>query len=115
MTGACWVDNSSILIYLGAPVMLPHGAVIKELRVDYYQYYSSDEGTFNLFRVDSASNHTTMASFKCNSAGGGRVTTTAITAPVVDNANYSYVIQAWGFRCDRTMAIRSVRLTYETQ
>ena len=35
MTGACWVDNSSILIYLGAPVMLPHWAVIKELRVDY--------------------------------------------------------------------------------
>lgn len=114
MAGACWNENNSFLIYLGAPVMLPHGAVIKEVRVDYYQYYAGDEGTFNLFRVDSASQHTTMVSLKCNDSGNGRVVTTAITAPVVNNADYSYLIQAWGFRCDRKMAIRSVRITYES-
>jgi len=113
MTGACWNENNSFLLYLGAPVMLPHGAVIKEVRVDYYQYYAGDEGNLYLFRVSNTSQHTTMATLTCNDSGSGRVTTTDITAPVVDNADYSYLIQAYGFRCDRKMAIRSVRITYE--
>jgi|GEM_PF-2231181 len=112
-TGACWNDNGTILLYLGAPVNLPHGAVVKEVRVDYYQYYAGDEATMVLYRVSNISQHTTMASLTCGDAGTGHVATTAITAPVVDNANYSYILQGWGFRCDRTMAIRSVRITYE--
>ncbi|NDY55729.1 hypothetical protein G3N56_03100 [Desulfovibrio sulfodismutans] len=114
-TGACWNDNGTILLYLGAPVNLPDGAVVKEVRVDYYQHYAGDEATMVLYRVSNTSQHTTMASLTCGDAGNGHVATTAITAPVVDNANYSYILQGWGFRCDRKMAIRSVRITYETQ
>ena len=113
-TGACWNDNGTLLLYLGAPVNLPHGAVVKEVRVDYYQHYAGDEATMILYRVSDTSQHTTMASLTCGDAGNGHVATTAITAPTVDNASYSYILQGWGFRCDRKLAIRSVRITYET-
>jgi hypothetical protein len=112
-TGACWNDNGTILLYLGAPVNLPHGAVVKEVRVDYYQYYAGDEASMVLYRVSNTSQHTAMASLTCGDAGNGHVATTAITAPTVDNASYSYILQGWGFRCDRKQAIRSVRITYE--
>lgn len=113
-TGACWNNNGTILIYLGAPVLLPHGAVIKELQVNYYQYYAGDEATMYLYRVSNTSQHTVMASLTCGDSGGGHVATTAITAPTVDNASYSYLLQGWGFGCDRKFAVRSVRIKYET-
>lgn len=113
-TGACWNDNGTVLLYLGAPVNLPHGAVIKEVRVNYYQYYAGDEATMVLYRVSDTSQHTAMASLTCGDAGNGHVATTSITAATVNNASYSYILQGWGFRCDRKQAIRSVRITYET-
>jgi hypothetical protein len=113
-TGACWNDNGTLLLYLGAPVNLPHGAVIKEVRVDYYQYYAGDSATMYLYRVSSTSQHAAMATLTCGDAGNGQVATTSITDPTVDNATYSYILQGWGFRCDRKLAIRSVRITYES-
>lgn len=115
LTGACWNDNNTILLYLGAPVFLPHGAVVKEVQVNYFKYYAGDEASMTLYRVSNTSQHTTMATLTCNDAGGGHISTTAITAPTVDNASYSYLLQGWGFRCDRKFAIRSVRIKYEIQ
>ena len=52
-----------------------------------------------------------MAALTCGDVGNGRVATSALTAPAVNNAAYSSILQGWGFRCDRMFASRSVRIT----
>lgn len=112
-TGACWVNNATILVYLQAPVILPHGALVKEITVNYYIYYAGDSRTVQLLRMDKGGASTIMAQVNCGDQQAGHALTTTITNPAIDNENYTYYLYAFGFNCDRKHAIRWVGIKYE--
>lgn len=111
--GACWLNNGTILMYIQAPVMLPHGAVIKEIAVNYYYYYAGDDRFVQLLRMNKTGIVTTMAQVNCGDQYNGFSTITAISNSTVDNENYTYYLHAYGFRCDRKHTVRWVRIKYE--
>jgi hypothetical protein len=112
-TGACWVNNGTLLVYLQAPVVLPHGAVVKEITVNYYIYYAGDTRTVQLLRMNKDGASGTMAQVNCGDQQAGHASTTTVASPVIDNENYTYYLYAFGFNCDRKHAVRWVGIKYE--
>lgn len=112
-TGACWVNNGTMLVYLQAPVILPHGAVVNEITVNYYIYYAGDSRTVQLLRMNKDGASAIMAQVNCGDQQAGHASTATITNPAIDNENYTYYLYAFGFNCDRKHAIRWVGIKYE--
>jgi hypothetical protein len=112
-TGACWVNNNTPLVWIQAPVILPHGAVVKEITVNYYIYYAGDSRTVQLLRMNKDGASTIMAQVNCGDQYAGHVSTTTVANPAIDNENYTYYLYALGFNCDRKHTIRWVGIKYE--
>ena len=112
-TGACWENNGTIMAWLQAPVILPHGAVVKEITVNYYHYYAGDSRTVQLVRMNKDGATAVMAQVDCGDQQAGHASTTTITNPAIDNENYTYFLYAFGFNCDRKHAVRWVGIKYE--
>ncbi|MDO9043092.1 MAG: hypothetical protein Q7U64_12270 [Desulfocapsaceae bacterium] len=111
--GACWVNNGTILVWLQAPVILPHGAVVKGITVNYYIYYGGDSRTVQLLRMNKDGASATMAQVDCGDQQAGHASTTTVANSAIDNENYTYFLYAFGFNCDRKHAIRWVGIKYE--
>lgn len=112
-TGACWVNNGTMLVYLQAPIILPHGAVVKEITVNYYIYYAGDSRAVQLLRMNKDGASAIMAQVNCSDQQAGHALTATITNPAIDNENYTYYLYALGFNCGRKHAIRWVGIKYE--
>jgi hypothetical protein len=112
-TGACWVNNGTIIAWLQAPVILPHGAVVKEITVNYQIYYAGDSRTVQLLRMNKDGASAVMAQVNCGDQQAGHASTTTVTNPAIDNENYTYFLYAFGFNCDRKHAVRWVGIKYE--
>ena len=54
-----------------------------------------------------------MAQVNCDDQYNGHGSSTTIANPVIDNANYTYYLYAFGFNCDRKHTIRWVRIKYD--
>lgn len=88
-TGTSWT-------YFRAPVNLPDGAKIIALTYTGYDNEASAINNIRLKRISSATSvQTEMEAVELSDAAAWqRLTETAILNPVVDNANFSYVVQA---------------------
>ena len=77
-----------------APVYLPHGSVIRKIRL-----ICKDEGDKNILvvldRLDSAQDRVTLSSFSSSGTGSGWKTfnTTAVSPRYVHNFKYSYLLR----------------------
>lgn len=111
--GACWNNNGTIIVWLQAPVFLPHGAIVKEITVHYYYYYPYDSRTVQMYRMNTNGDSTTMATVDCADQYNNHSTTSSISAPIIDNSQYTYYLWAFGFNCDRKHAISWVRIKYQ--
>ena len=112
-TGACWINNNTPLVWLQAPVILPHGAVVKEVTVNYYIYYAGDSRAVQLLRMNKYGTSAIMSQVDCGDQQAGHASTTTVTNPAIDNENYTYFLYAFGFNCDRKHTIRWVGIKYE--
>lgn len=88
-----YISTGSSSMY--APVHLPQGAVVTEMKVFFFDYHNLNL-TVNLARISDIGNLTIMAQTISNSFSSGRQTLShnTITAPVIDNTNYLYSIHA---------------------
>jgi hypothetical protein len=90
--GAYIVSGSGALV---APVHLPHGAVVTELRVFFYDNSSSDM-TVSLDLQGMSGGYSTMARVSSSGAPGYMSETdTTITSATIDNLAYSYLVYAY--------------------
>jgi hypothetical protein len=100
---------------LHAPIQLPHGAEILELKAD---AYDTDNGAgigVTLYRVNNAGAGLDAASASSGvtfSAGDTTVSDTTITAgaKIVDNENYTYLVKVTG--ADGSPYIFNVKVRY---
>ncbi len=90
--GAYIISGSGALV---APVHLPHGAVVTEFRVFFYDTSSSDM-TVSLDLQGMSGGYSTMARVSSSGAPGYMSETdTTISSATIDNLAYSYLIYAF--------------------
>jgi hypothetical protein len=108
--GAYIVSGSGALV---APVHLPHGAVITEFKVFFYDASSSDM-TASLETQGVASSYFVLASVSSTGISGyGNQTDATISNPTVDNKRYSYLIYAFCTAWDGgNLRIKGALVTY---
>lgn len=103
---------------LYAPVHLPHGAVVTEMKVVFFDYQDPTNLTVYLMRIDENSGiSTNMAQIASSGYSSARQTLSdnTITDPVVDNTTYLYSIRAttepdnWG---GFGIKVHRVQITY---
>jgi hypothetical protein len=103
--------------FLYAPIPLPHGATIREVRLSGYDSNVGtdygDDVAVTLYRVHNSTGPEGLAVLSSTGAPGNFVVSTSSFAPVVvDNANYSYLIGVSG-ATDESQYLRNVMVRYE--
>jgi hypothetical protein len=79
--------------YYVAPVFLPHGATVTEIKT-WWEDQSGNDASLELRRADpfSTSAYTTMVTLETLGTGQFVSSETTITDPVIDNSQYSYIL-----------------------
>ena len=108
--GAYIVSGSGALV---APVYLPEGATITELKA-WFADASAADMSVKLHRfVLGGGSYTPMAEVSSSGSGGSmNASTTEIAYPVVSNATRAYLIYAYSTDWSSGLKLKNVRITY---
>jgi hypothetical protein len=117
--GEAYLDGSVTIGYLIAPVYLPDGAVVTEVRAHFFdQSFTADlsaELRSRVLFLRGSAEYTTMASITTNGWGSSvqTVIDSTIIQPIIDNSFLGYCISVgctdWA---GTSTAITGVRITY---
>lgn len=94
-----------------SPVMFPHGVTVSKVTMVAYRNDAAAALTVHLLRVDSTGSHAFMATLAADwTDGAGSIYDDSISYATIDNANYSYCLDAYVNPNDNIMDVVLFRI-----
>lgn len=101
-------------LIINTKLILPDGAIIRYLRLYYYDNSTSGRVSAYLTRYDPGSdtNDLISAASSTSGAGGYGTVLSPVLSEVVDNSNYSYTLIGWPSANDSNLRVCGMRVAY---